>query len=164
MNWPSDWKQWSEFAQIVAIAGGLLFFAVKGIFGYFMINLSVEPTTHRQRGRDRRTDHVQLTLKLTKGDREGVTLDRIVISHKASTSLSRDTESHIIEEERFFNPHGGRFKLSPGEIAYFSYHFDVPSESAVRLEIEIFGASGFFARPRCYWKVAAVTLPRTSDA
>ena len=125
MYLPCTWKEWSELAQVVAVSGGLLFILIKGIFGYFMINLSVEPSTSRQRGRDRRTDDIQLNLKLMKGDREGVTLDRIVVHHKTGTLKG----SAVTIQEVFTNPNGGRFKLRPGEIASYSYHLLIRNEA-----------------------------------
>jgi hypothetical protein len=164
MHWPCTWKEWSELAQVVAVVGGLAFFGLKALFGYFMINLSIEPIMLRQRGRDRRTDHILLTLKLTKGDREGVMLQRIVVR---PSQLLGNAQSVAGKEqiEVFVNPIPGRtFKISPGEIAYFSYHLEEHADAVCKVDIEVFGASGFLGRPSCYWKVSAVSLPRTSDA
>ena len=141
-----------------------MFFVLKGLFGYFMINLSIEPTMLRQRGRDRRTDHIHLTLKLIKGDREGVRLRRIVVR---PSQLLENAEQVVGKEqiEVFKNPTPGRtFKMSPGETAYFSYHLEVQADAVCKVDVEVFGASGFLGIPSCFWKVSAVSLPRTSDA
>jgi hypothetical protein len=80
MNLPYTWKEWSELGQAAALAGGATFITLKAALGYFMINLTVEPTVHRSRGRHRKTDDLLLTLKMTKGDREAATVCRVKIT------------------------------------------------------------------------------------
>jgi hypothetical protein len=160
MHLPCTWKEWSEFAQVAALVGGTLFLLLKALLGYFMINLSIEPSVARSRGRDRKTDDLLITLKLLKGDKEGAALNRIVIR---PSRIHKDTvvEKYKEQEYKLINPTPRRrFKVSPGETVFFSYHVEAPSDATLQLEVEVFGGSGFFGVPSCYWLVSAVSFPR----
>ena len=158
MHLPGTWKEWSELAQTAAIAGAVIYIFLRVVFGYFMINLSIEPNVQRFRGKDRKTDDLLLTLKLTKGDREAANLSKVVITPIPVVGCK---EGENYPEHTFTNPIGGRrFKLSPGETAVFSYHIETPSEAVCKIKIEVFGGSGFRGWPSSYWMVSTVSLPR----
>lgn len=159
MQLPCTWKEWSELGQVVALGAGTAFLLAKAFFGYFMINLTITPTVQRVRGRDRGTDDILLTLKFVKGDREAATLSKVVITPFALNGTNGPVAQDP-QVEGFVNPSRNRaLKLSPGETAEFSYHFEVPSDSTYKFKVELFGGSGFVGKPECYWAVTAVSMP-----
>jgi hypothetical protein len=77
--WPKTWGEKAQVAQTAALVGLVIIFLAKLIFGYLVSNMSVVPTiqrTHNENGTD---DLIVLTLKLTKGDREGINLKGVKI-------------------------------------------------------------------------------------
>ena len=160
MHWPTDWKQWSEFGQAAALFGGVAFVLLKAVFGYFMINLTIDPSVQRSRGRNRKVDDLLLTIKLTKGDREAASVSTIRIT-LVEVAGANELSAFTAQEHALRNPERDRsLKLSPGETAVFSYHFEAPTEAVYKFKIELIGGSGFFGWPRCYWVVSVVSLPR----
>lgn len=158
MQCPKTWQEWSYLAQIVGVGVAAVYFGLRLLFGYLMINLSVEPTIVRRLRKNEEFDDTVLTLKLMKGDREGMRLGRIAVS----TSKTTDQEVSFtqVAEQRFDFAGEPALRLSPGESTSFSFHFQVPRGEVVTLRAEVFGAgSGFVRWPQSYWQVRVVSLP-----
>ena len=162
MHAPGSWKEWSDLAQALALGIAALYFSTRLLLGYFMTNLSVEPIVKRQRTKNIENDFLLLTLKLTKGDREGMDLDRVVIAVIDATDGASAVLHNHAYEPRVADTNRA-LRLSPGETTFFSFHFTVPSESTCQIQVEILGRSGFLQWPKVYWKTLAVSLPIASE-
>jgi K+-sensing histidine kinase KdpD len=153
-----DWllchsKQTSEIAQATALFAAALYFLWKLFTGYLIANMSVESILSRSR-LDRGEDLLVISVKLTKGDRESVTLKEIKLQVQTN-----ETEICNVSLLAPFATEARRMiRLTPGEITQFAHQCKVPIDGICYVEVLVKGKAFFFT-PMGYWKASAISAP-----
>lgn len=115
--------------------------------------MSVEPILSRSRlgwGQDL----LIIGVKLTKGDRESVTLKEIRLQVR-----TEETEICNVPLLAPFAAEARRMiRLTPGETTQFAHQCEIPSNSICCVEVLVKGKAFFFT-PMGYWKASAVSAP-----
>lgn len=156
-----------EWAQIVALGGAAVFFVAKVVAGFFVVDMSLEPSAERTRVGD--TDVVALSVVLRKGGTGSILLDDTAV--RASFGGTPKTPKPLLGVRRLAlnrDHHnmsapwsdGGRYRLPRGESTAFACFFEqVPRQSPCAIEVVIVGRQ-WWSPWRGQWRTSLISLPK----
>jgi hypothetical protein len=158
-----------NYAQVAAWSAGGLFFLVKALQGYLVIDMSVSVIPARQTGDTGNLDYLVASVKLQKGDRGSFRLHdaRIIVTQGQNKQESR------LGFERFSFRRTGKLlainldklssriptlNLAAGESTEVSTWFSIGKDQPCLVEVIVIG-TGFLSPFVGQWRASAVSLP-----
>jgi hypothetical protein len=162
---------WLELAQLFALLAAGLFFLIKLLQGWFIVNLSLDLQLERCSGGERGPDLVAVNVKATKGPIGSLRLGEASVratwldQSTAPQSLFDGSRLQLLVGGRsalsvpwVADYSRGRYRLPPGESTTWGAVLEVPSGQPVLVEVVVTGRQARWRRlPQ--WRAKAASLP-----
>ena len=158
-----------NYAQVAAWLVGALYFVVKLVQGYLVVDMSVTVVPTRQASSSVDTDYLVASVTLNKGERASFRLHdaKIVVGQGETRQESKlDFQRFSFRRDKkllsinFEKPSARvpTLNLAPGESANVATWFTVSSAEPCLVEVVVIG-TGFSSLVVGQWRASAVSLP-----
>jgi len=161
-----------NYAQVGAWAAAGLYFAVKALQGFFVIDVSLSASLERTASSEVGIDYLSVAVDLKRGSRGTLRMhDAVVFVTQGQTvqelklGIGRYS-STMVGKRRFLNvatlsESAPTLNLSPGEAARFSTWCSVASKEPCSINVVVIGTM-FLSPALGQWRTSAISLPSKS--